>query len=148
MTLSGTPISGDQGNIPVKIIASDGYRGTASSSFIINIPNSIPKFVSEIAGKTISVNIPFNHTFPNTVFNDSDNDILIYNAIQDNGLNLPDWLAFDPNLRIFSGKPSTGSQGIYNIKVSANDNHEGIASTSFILTVSNANPIVVSVIPN
>ncbi|MBF0627379.1 MAG: SUMF1/EgtB/PvdO family nonheme iron enzyme [Magnetococcales bacterium] len=88
-------------------------------------------------------------TVPTMTFRDSDFDDLTYSAKQLDGLALPSWLQFDPATRIFSGNPPAGTAK-YQLKVTANDGHNGTAVCAFSLNLVNANdtPTVRNEIPN
>ncbi|MBF0215002.1 MAG: SUMF1/EgtB/PvdO family nonheme iron enzyme [Magnetococcales bacterium] len=71
-------------------------------------------------------------------FHDADRDVLTYTARQANGTSLPSWLRFSGPTRTFSGNPPTGTNKI-SLMITANDGHDGVVSTTFLLNLTNAN---------
>ncbi|MBF0213386.1 MAG: SUMF1/EgtB/PvdO family nonheme iron enzyme [Magnetococcales bacterium] len=76
--------------------------------------------------------------FPLETFHDVDRDVLTYTARQANGTSLPSWLRFSGSTRTFSGNPPTGTNKI-SLMITANDGHDGVVSTTFLLNLTNAN---------
>ncbi|WP_176451945.1 putative Ig domain-containing protein [Rhodoferax sp. TH121] len=76
-----------------------------------------------------------------------DGDTLSYDAIQANGEPLPDWLSFDTETGIFSGTPGNDDVGALELSVTAIDRFGESVTTSFNMTVVNANdaPVVAMV---
>ncbi|MBF0212756.1 MAG: tandem-95 repeat protein [Magnetococcales bacterium] len=87
--------------------------------------------------------------FQALTFTDPDWDRLTYTASQVDGLDLPSWLTFNASTRTFSGNPPTGTDKLQ-LKVTANDGHNGTAVCTFSLNLVNANdsPTVANRIPD
>ena len=148
-TLAGTPISGSQGILLIKITAADGFGGKAASNVYFTIPNSIPFVKSKIAEQKCSfVNENYVFQIPAGSFIDPDDDKLYYEVALEDNLNLPYWLSFNSSTMIFTGKPTRGSQGTYLIKVLANDGYGGYTYSNFKLIVPNRKPQVNSALSN
>jgi hypothetical protein len=82
----------------------------------------------------------FNFTVPDSTFVDDDgNNTLTYSATLINGDPLPGWLAFDTITAAFSGMPDVLQT--LNIKITAKDTAGASASTTFNITVEEANTI-------
>lgn len=87
--------------------------------------------------------------FQALTFTDADWDDLTYTARQVDGLPLPSWLSFNATTRTLSGNPPTGTTNLQ-LKVTANDGHNGTAVCAFSLNLVNANdtPTVANRIPD
>ena len=89
--------------------------------------------------------------FKEDTFLDFDkNDSLTYSASLADSSQLPLWLSFDPEQRLFSGTPTNDDVGIIQVKVTATDQSYTSAYQIFDLTVLNENdaPILVNTIPD
>ncbi len=115
--------------------------------------NFSPTLVTPITDQTTEQNSNFNFKIPDNIFNDFDNETLIYSAnlINNNTLtSLPEWLSFDPEVRTFTGIPENEDVGDFEIKVKVADGQGEIAETEFTLNVENINdiPELINPIPN
>ena len=84
--------------------------------------NHPPVVNAGIADQATDEDTPFGFTIPANVFADPDpGDVLAYSASAAAGRPLPDWLAFDPDTRTFSGTPDNNDVGTVNIAVTVRD---------------------------
>ena len=78
----------------------------------------------------------FAFTFAADTYSDADLDPLTYSAVKSDDTPLPDWLAFDPGTRTFSGTPDVNDSGYLSIKVTADDSNGGSISDIFDIVVA------------
>ena len=157
-TFSGTPTNSDNGTLQIKVSATDNTVGAAYPSpvpdslktttvaFDINV-NHVPTSTgivtqgfTEDAFQTLKIATPFS--------DDDASDTLTYTATQADGSALPAWLSYhtesttaavvDDQL-VFEGTPRNPDVGAIDIKVTANDGHGGVTSSTFPLIVANTN---------
>jgi hypothetical protein len=132
------------GNYTIRIAATDLADASVSTTFnleVINV-NDAPILVNPIADTSVWVGNNLQYGFGQNTFADIDTgDNLTYFANLENGNSLPDWLSFDPTARLFSGIPPTGSEGVYNIRVTAADNSSATAVDVFKLTVTGTSSV-------
>ncbi|MBQ4774160.1 hypothetical protein F9U44_21985, partial [Pectobacterium versatile] len=150
-TFSGTPASGDIGNLTIKVTATDGSSASVSTTFSLTITtvNEAPVVSGTIAAQSIAQGGNLNVTIPAGTFTDPDGDTLTLSATLADGTALPSWLSFNPATGTFSGTPANGDVGSLTIKVTATDGSNASVSTTFGLTVTNVNdaPVVSGTIP-
>ncbi|MFJ5434119.1 putative Ig domain-containing protein [Pectobacterium sp. CHL-2024] len=150
-TFSGTPANGDVGNLTIKVTATDGSNTSISTSFGLTVTNvnDAPVVATPIPPQNVTQGGGFNFTVPDGTFSDPDGDTLTLSATLANGSPLPSWLRFDPTIGTFSGTPGNADVGTLVIRVTATDGSNTSISTSFGLTVTNANdaPVVATPIP-
>lgn len=142
---SGLPFG--KGVYPIEVIASDGYGGSLSHTFIITVPPSPPIVLNPLNTQTASVGNPYSYTFNTNTFFDVDNEPLAYRTDS-----LPAFLSFSSATRTFIGTPQTEDVGTYSITVHAED-PEGLTTSStfslnIINSVNNNPPVLVKAIPN
>ncbi|MFJ5416673.1 putative Ig domain-containing protein [Pectobacterium carotovorum] len=150
-TFSGTPANGDVGNLTIKVTATDGSNASVSTTFGLSVTNvnDAPLVSTPIPPQNVAQGGGFNFTVPDGTFSDPDGDTLTLSATLANGSPLPSWLRFDPTIGTFSGTPGNADVGTLVIRVTATDGSNTSISTSFGLTVTNANdaPVVATPIP-
>lgn len=100
--------------------------GLSSQSLMASVGNTRP------AG---SPSDSINYSIPANAFFDADGDALTYSATLANGNSLPSWLSFHAGTRTFTGTPTASDFGGYEVKVTANDNQGGTASSNFMINV-------------
>ncbi|WP_323640787.1 putative Ig domain-containing protein, partial [Pectobacterium polonicum] len=145
-TFSGTPASGDIGNLTIKVTATDGSSASVSTTFSLTVTtgNEAPVVSGTIAAQSIAQGGSLNVTIPAGTFTDPDGDTLTLSATLADGTALPAWLSFNPATGTFSGTPANGDVGSLTIKITATDGSNASVSTTFGLTVTNVNdaPVV------
>ncbi|KHS77414.1 putative Ig domain-containing protein, partial [Pectobacterium carotovorum] len=150
-TFSGTPGNGDVGNLSIRVTATDGSNASVSTTFGLTVTNvnDAPVVATPIPPQSVAQGGGFNFTVPDGTFSDPDGDTLTLSATLANGSPLPSWLRFDPAIGTFSGTPGNADVGTLVIRVTATDGSNTSISTSFGLTVTNANdaPVVTTPIP-
>ncbi|WP_233953349.1 putative Ig domain-containing protein [Pectobacterium versatile] len=150
-TFSGTPANGDVGSLTIKVTATDGSNASISTTFGLTVTNvnDTPVVSTPIPPQNVAQGGSFNFTVPDGTFSDPDGDTLTLSATLANGSPLPSWLRFDPTIGTFSGTPGNADVGTLVIRVTATDGSNTSISTSFGLTVTNANdaPVVATPIP-
>ncbi|MCB0278339.1 MAG: T9SS type A sorting domain-containing protein, partial [Calditrichaeota bacterium] len=130
--LSGHPLSSDTGVIFINISADDLSEGIKADTFSI-VVNDIPKLLNLIPNQIIYTGTTFNFTFGSNTF--WDNNELFYDARLITDENLPNWLNFNSTNRTFQGTPGSQDIDTLLIKIIADDNKGGIATTEFSLEV-------------
>jgi hypothetical protein len=114
--------------------ASDGTLSSSDTLISINVTN-----VNDAPVATTTADVEWlareAHNYLINPFTDVDGDSLTYSATV-GGAVLPAWLSLDPATGEFTGTPSNGDVGGYEIEVAADDGHGGTASTTFTLTVT------------
>ncbi|WP_323658176.1 putative Ig domain-containing protein, partial [Pectobacterium versatile] len=140
-TFSGTPASGDIGNLTIKVTATDGSSASVSTTFSLTVTtvNEAPVVSGTIAAQSIAQGGSLNVTIPAGTFTDPDGDTLTLSATLADGSALPAWLSFNPATGTFSGTPASGDIGNLTIKVTATDGSSASVSTTFSLTVTTVN---------
>lgn len=99
--------------------------------------NQPPVVSNPIVDQIATIGTPFTYTIPSNAFSDPNSgNVLTYTATLSNGSALPGWLSFNASTRAFSGTPTSGSNGVSDIRVTASDGNGGAASDVFTLTVN------------
>ncbi|MFY0602110.1 MAG: putative Ig domain-containing protein [Cyclobacteriaceae bacterium] len=83
--------------------------------------NTAPNLKEPIPDQQALEDHNFNYQFPESTFNDPEDDILTYTATMQNGLPLPAWLSFDASTRTFFGSPIIHDIGTVLVRVTASD---------------------------
>ncbi|MBF0437341.1 MAG: putative Ig domain-containing protein [Magnetococcales bacterium] len=138
-TFTGNPPA-EITNFSLKVTVSDGYGGSASSTFnlVFSGPtNDPPSVASPIVPQSWSGSGTWTFQVPAGTFT-TDGYGLTYTATLDDGSILPSWLTFDPTTRTFSGNPPNGVTTLA-LKVIADDGHGGTSNTIFTLNLSKTN---------
>ena len=141
-TFSGTPANADVGVLNVRVIGTDSANATASEDFALTVTNvnDAPTVANPIADRSTDEDAVFSFTVPSTTFADVDvGDSLSYTATKADGSALPAWLGFNTATRTFSGTPANADVGVVNVRVTAKDTSNALASEDFALTVVNTN---------
>ncbi|KPA17908.1 Dystroglycan-type cadherin-like domain protein, partial [Candidatus Magnetomorum sp. HK-1] len=152
-TFSATPVNENVGDITITVTATDQSGESAEDQFVITIVNinDPPIILHNIENQTANEDIAISFTFKEDTFLDFDkNDYLAYSASLEDDSQLPLWLSFDPEQKLFSGTPTNDDVGIIQVKVTATDQSYTSAFQTFDLTVLNENdaPILVNNIPD
>lgn len=140
-TLSGTPGDADTGTLNLKVIATDTFGLSASTSFnlAVNNINEAPIAAVQIGNQSAIDGKTFSFVIPANTFSDPDaGDTLTYAVSLANGSALPTWLHFDANTHTLSGTPTTADIGSLALKVVAADANGLAALESFNLVVNHA----------
>ena len=145
---SGTPPTGSQGTLGLRVHASDGAE-TAEAEFDLTIKtnNNEPVLTAPIADQSVEEDSAWAFTVPAGAFTDPDGDVLTYAATLADGSTLPDWVTIAETTGVFSGTPPADLNGTLEIVVIASDGLEQ-ASDTFqltILPVNDAPRIAVSI---
>jgi VCBS repeat-containing protein len=147
---SGTPPLNFNGDIALKVTATDAGNLSASSSFTLNIApvNDAPVVAIPLANQTSATNAAVSYTVPATAFTDVDSAALALTATLADGSALPTWLTFNAATGQFQGTPPLDFAGNIDIKVTATDEGNLSASSNFILTIAplNAAPVFDAVV--
>jgi len=125
--LSGTPASGDVGDISITLTVSDG-TDSVEQTFTITVEavNNAPSITST-AGTTAVVGTAYSYTLTAT---DADGDPLTMSADT-----LPAWMDFDAGTGVLSGTPTNAEIGVHSVTLSVTDGEDSDSET-FDLTVS------------
>jgi Ca2+-binding RTX toxin-like protein len=147
LTFSGTPPANFNGNIDVKVVASDGSL-FASDIFTLAISpvNDAPVVAVPLADVSSPEDIAISFTIPANAFSDVDGDALNLTATLESGAAIPAWLTFDAATCTFSGTPPLNYNGVISVKVTANDGSL-TASDVFALNVTPVNDAPVLATP-
>jgi hypothetical protein len=137
LTLLGTP--NFVGTYGVDITACNEIMECIIDTFNIHVINNSPIVSNPLQNQMAIVNTLFSYTFSNDTFIDPNGHSLTYTAKLSDDSSLPSWLNFNSPQRKFSGTPTTPTT--YPIKVTANDNYEGVISTMFNLIVKDSSII-------
>jgi Ca2+-binding RTX toxin-like protein len=136
-TFRGTPVNADVGSIEIKLTSSDG-SASASDVFSISVSNTndAPTLLNPIIDMRAAEEKEFSFEIPSNTFLDADvSDLLTFTATLADGSDLPAWLSFNAETKLFSGVPTEGDVGsTLNIKIVASDASESVSDT-FSLTV-------------
>lgn len=141
-TITGTPPENFQGDIALRLSASDGSF-TISDDFALRVRGTqdAPVLVRPVAdvstdasGAVIREGAAFTFNADIAAFSDPDGDPLAYAARLSDGSPLPSWLTF--NGTSFSGTPPEGAVGSLEIALYATDGKDTV-SDIFVLTVAN-----------
>jgi Ca2+-binding RTX toxin-like protein len=144
-SFTGTPPANFNGNLNVKVTASDGTLSTFDTFVLAITPvNDAPVMAQALADITSPEDTVISFALPAAAFTDVDS-ALSYTATLASGAALPSWLSFNATTRQFTGTPPANFNGLLDIKVTASDGALS-ASDVFSLTVSpvNDNPVAVN----
>ena len=134
-TFSGTPTT--SGSYVITVTASDGSLSVSTNFTVSTEPNDPPVLVNTIADYSItpSLTSSWSFTVPANTFSDTDSLTITQNG-------MPDWMSFSSATQTFSGSGKT--VGSSTITVTATDLAGQSVSTSFVVTVLNADPVLVT----
>lgn len=105
--------------------------------------NDVPMVANELPDDSATVGAQFSYTIDEDAFTDLDREVFTYTAELSDGTALPDWLAFDPTTRTFSGTPTAQDVGTLMVRVTARDGGGETVSDDFEITVQ-ARPVIES----
>lgn len=145
-TFLGTPLSGAQGALAIKVTAHATASLLVSGVFQLIIPDRAPLVQTTIPTQFANNGVFFQLIIPDAVFLDEDGDRLQFTASAANNQTWPTWLSFNAVLGIFSGIST--KRGMYAINVTAKDNFGGQVSTQFDIVTPNSSPQVAISFPN
>ena len=156
-TFSGTPPQNFNGQIDLKVTASDGSL-SVSDTFALNVTpvNDAPVVANAIHDQSSPEDALWSFQVPANAFSDVDNATLTYTATLGSDAALPSWLSFNAATGTFSGTPPQDFNGHIDLKVTASDGSLS-ATDTFTLNVTPVNdaptidlaPIITEVpIPN
>ncbi|MBF0627839.1 MAG: DUF1566 domain-containing protein [Magnetococcales bacterium] len=150
-TFSGNPPTGIL-KVGLRVTASDGRGGTASSAFTLNLAeaNDVPRIKNRIANQTWGGSGLKSFLVPSDAFSDDDGDALNFSATLEDGSALPSWLRFSTANRIFSGNPPADTVAL-GLKVIATDSQGAAVSDMFGLSFNretNDRPTVRTPVPD
>ncbi len=141
-TFSGTPTNDHEGQITVRVTATDKAGAKTSDDFKISISpiNHAPTVEQPIADTSVNEDSALSYTIPSTAFKDVDaGDSLTYSAQLADGSDLPSWLTFNTATGTFSGTPENDDIGQITVRVTATDSEGAKATDDFKITVNNTN---------
>ncbi|NGZ05238.1 MAG: tandem-95 repeat protein, partial [Magnetococcales bacterium] len=146
-SFSGTPGQGDVGVLDLRVTATDRAGLSVSGAFQLQVANvnDAPEVMGSIADREVLTGGTLGFDLAAGLFQDLDpGDLLTYAATLKNGTPLPEWVLFDPQGRHFDITPPFGSQGGYEVRVTARDQAGASVSADFTLTVNTVNhpPVV------
>ena len=140
---SGTPPSSrTANNYRIAVTATDKGGLSARQNFTLSIKpaaNQPPRVALNLPVQKINEKSRWQYTIPANAFHDADGDSLSYSATQADGKSLPKWLNFNAANRTFSGTPGNDDVGNLALRITASDNHGGVASQNLALQVANVN---------
>jgi Ca2+-binding RTX toxin-like protein len=152
-TFNGTPDDAQVGSVDLRVTAMDGGDLTASDVFTLTVQNvnEAPTIQMPLTNQSAMEDTAFSFTMPGATFVDVDaGDSLTYTATLADGTALPSWLTFNGLTTTFSGTALNDDVGSLAIQVTATDQDELAASTSFVLTIQDVNdaPILAMPLPD
>jgi Ca2+-binding RTX toxin-like protein len=133
---SGTPANADVAALDITVTATDPAGEAASDSFTLEVinTNDAPVVAGVIADVQVREGEALAFSLSPGLFSDPDaNDHLSLAAAMADGSALPGWLSFDGTS--FRGTPGLSDAGEYVIKVTARDDADASADTSFRVMV-------------
>ncbi len=138
-TFTGTPPQDFDGQIDLKVTASDGQY-SVSDTFTLDITpvNDAPVVAHTITDQLSPEDAPWTFQVPANTFADVDNATLTYEATLESGDPLPLWMAFDAQTRTLTGTPPQGFSGQLDLRVTASDGQYSAFET-FTLNISSSN---------
>ena len=149
-TFTGTPPQDFNGSFDLRVTASDGLESIATDfTLTIDALNDVPVVVTSIVDQSSNEDAAWSYTIPESTFTDVDGDALTLSASLADGSALPSWLSFDANTQTFSGTPPQDFNGSFDLRVTASDGLESIATDfSLIIDPVNDTPIVITPVAN
>ncbi len=130
--LSGWPNSTAKGQYGLVAIATNPVGANVTTTFPL-IVEHFPQVGQSIPAQLADISQPFSFTLPDTSFFDPDGESLIYTTQQSSGMELPGWLTFYPQNRLYSGTPSNKDSLV--LEVTATDPAGASATSNFTLQV-------------
>ncbi|MGQ0598529.1 putative Ig domain-containing protein [Aquabacterium sp.] len=142
LTFSGHVPATQRAATEIQIVATDKSGASVADVFSLGIDEkTLPPVVAQaILDTTAQEDNAFSFVVPSGTFTDADpSGALTLSASLSNGAALPAWLTFDPVSRSFSGTPSNGDVGVWQVRVTATEPDSGSVSDTFQITVGNVN---------
>ncbi len=137
----GTPLASNKGELSLKVIAEDPKGGSATSSFSLNVVDTLSEEIARVGGS-------FVYTVPNDMIA-SPLGPVTYTVTLGDGSPLPTWLNYNPTTNVISGTPPSNTEGLYNVLVTADDGVQSPVLGTVSLSVgTNAGPEVANPISN
>lgn len=133
--LSGTPLNDDVGIYWVNVTVNDGNGGTDSSNFSLTVANTPPTILTPDI-----ILIQEDTLYYNDYASDDDGQGNIVWSLQTNA----SWLSIDDVTGVLNGTPLNDDVGSYWVNVTVDDGNGGIDTSSFILTVQNNPPEILT----
>ena len=131
---SGTPPQDFNGILDIVITASDS-EFEVSDTFMLNVSsvNDAPIVSTPLIDQSILEDEAVSFVLPADAFVDIDGDSLILTASLADGSDLPSWLVFDTDARMFTGTPpqdfNTDTLVAIEVRVTASDGQESVSDT-------------------
>jgi Ca2+-binding RTX toxin-like protein len=129
--------SDDYGIEEVRFHDGTVWDATALESHVVS-GNVAPVVQVPIADTAADEDAVLSFLVPAETFSDP-GDTLSLRAALTGGAALPEWLAFDPGTRTFSGTPASDHVGVFEVTVTATDSGGLSASDAFSIVVNNTN---------
>ncbi|NMB69409.1 MAG: cadherin-like domain-containing protein, partial [Chloroflexi bacterium] len=129
-----TPAADFNGEDSFTFIASDGELSDTGTVTITVTPVNDAPVAPEVDDVEWKARVAGSYAIP--AFTDVDGDTLEYVATLADDSALPAWLSFDDATLTFSGTPANANIGVYVIKITVSDGHDGMAEATFTLTVT------------
>ena len=143
-TFTGTAVNANVGSLGLKVTATDAALAAVSSTFTVTVANTndAPTVAVAITNQSATSGTAWSYLVPTTSFADVDvGDTLTYSATKADGSALPGWLTFNAATRTFSGTAAPADVGSLSLKVQVTDVAGAQVSSTFTVTVGNANVI-------
>ena len=147
-TINGTPHNRDVGRPWVNITVRDSDGDPASHNFTLIINNTEPTIITKnqiTAYEDNLYSVDYNSTDDDGYFNDT--GVLIFPAQNRTTWRFNSnakWLLFNNETGLLNGTPLNNHVGNYNVKVFVDDGNGGQNQTSFVLTVINTPPEIIT----
>ena len=137
-TFSGTPPQDFNGQLDLKVAASDGQYAVSDTFALTIAPvNDAPTLSVPIADQSSLEDQPWTFQVPAGTFTDVDS-ALTFSATLANNAPLPSWLSFDAQTHTFSGTPPQNFYGPIDLKVTASDGQYSVSDT-FTVDIGSVN---------
>ena len=152
LTFAGTPAERDIWKFQIQLYATDPYKGSVSTAFVMTVEH-FPQFnrSKTISNQVAGVNYLFSMTLDSSMFYDLDGNSLTLQvtALNSAGVSslLPGWLVYDTNAKRLYGTPGNSDRGNLTIVVTAVDPLGGTGSTTFNVIIENF-PVVANPLPS
>ena len=122
--------------IEYNIVDLSGASVAQTASVTIIGANDAPTRNGFVANQVTEIDELFTLDVDDDLFTDIDSgDSLTITAALSNGDPLPSWLSFDPETLTFSGTPTQGDTGVFNVRITATDTSGATNSDVFTLQV-------------
>ena len=136
--LSGTPDNSNVGDTTVSVKVDDGNGGIVYHTFNINVANIAPVFEAQA-----DTSITQDSLLIIDLYTDDEGDPIVTYEI----ISAPLDVSLGDNNGIIHWTPDNSQVGDNNFEIRATDNHGGLCTITFTVTVSNLNPVILSTPP-